>query len=170
MISSIWISPLKRLMRLFCPIDRKEIAMILLLTEHMRADFQPLSLQEYESHGGYMAVRKAKSLSSLELIGLIKDSCLLGRGGAGFSTGIKMGAVPPADNSRQARYLVVNADEMEPGTFKDRWLLEGHPHQLLEGVMIGAHAISAQTAYIFLRGEYKLAKKRLEHALREAKE
>lgn len=141
------------------------------LTGQMRADGQPLSLKEYESALGYHAVELARTTYSPEkLIELIKNSGLLGRGGAGFSTGIKMGASLPIKDYNQMRYLVVNADEMEPGTFKDRFLLEGHPHQLLEGVMIGAHAVGAKVAYIFLRGEYKTAEKRLEHAIEEAHE
>lgn len=141
--------------------------MILPLTEHFRADQQPLSLSEYQSHGGYEGYKKARSLTSAELINLIKDATLLGRGGAGFATAIKMSAVPPLKDPSEIRYLVVNADEMEPGTFKDRILIENNPHQLLEGVMIGAHAIHAKVAYVFLRGEYKKSEKLLEHALYE---
>lgn len=141
------------------------------LTEQMRKDSLAVSLKEYESACGYKAIKKAKEdFSEAELIQLIKDAQLLGRGGAGFSTGIKMSAVPPIKDPHQMRYLVVNADEMEPGTFKDRWLLEGHPHQLLEGVMISAYAIGAKIAYIFLRGEYVAAQKSLLVALKELKE
>ncbi len=142
--------------------------MIRPLTGLMNANGQSLSLREYQAGLGYLAIQKARSMASAEIIQLLKDSGLQGRGGAGFSTGIKMSAVPPMSEATQIRYLVVNADEMEPGTFKDRWLLEGNPHQLIEGVMIAAHAIGAKVAYIFLRGEYKSAEKCLEHALKEA--
>jgi len=135
----------------------------------MRKDGQPLCLKDYLSAHGYKASEKAtKQFKASELIELIKDAGLLGRGGAGFSTGIKMSAVPSAKEEGDMRYLVVNADEMEPGTFKDRWLLEGNPHQLIEGIIIAALAIKAPVAYVFLRGEYKEAERRLEHALHEA--
>lgn len=137
------------------------------LTEHFRTDKAPLSLKEYMANGGYDGIKAALALSSAEVINLIKDAGLLGRGGAGFGTAFKMSAVPPLKDPNEIRYIVVNADEMEPGTFKDRILLENNPHQLLEGIMIGAHAISAKIAYIFLRGEYKKAEKCLEHALFE---
>lgn len=140
------------------------------LTGTMRQDGKPLTLAEYEEASGYNAIKKARELKPADLIQQIKDAGLLGRGGAGFSTGIKMSAVPAKKNPDEIHYLVVNADEMEPGTFKDRWLLEGNPHQLIEGMMIGAHAISANVGYIFLRGEYKESEKRLEHALHEAYE
>jgi NADH-quinone oxidoreductase subunit F len=137
------------------------------LTENFRADKKPLTLGEYTACGGYEGYKKVLALSSAEIIDLIKEATLLGRGGAGFATAIKMSAVPPKKDPNEMRYLVVNADEMEPGTFKDRILLENNPHQLLEGVMIGARAIHAKIAYVFLRGEYKYAEKCLEHALAE---
>lgn len=144
--------------------------MIRPLTGLMNANGQPLSLKDYQAGHGYEGIHKASGMESADIIQLIKDSGLLGRGGAGFSTGIKMSAVPPMTDPHQMRYLVVNADEMEPGTFKDRWLLEGNPHQLIEGVMIAARAIGARVAYVFLRGEYKSAEQCLEHALKEAHE
>lgn len=144
--------------------------MIRPLTGLMNANGRPLSLKDYQAGYGYEGIRKAFGMESAEIIQLIKESGLLGRGGAGFSTGIKMSAVPPKADPHQMRYLVVNADEMEPGTFKDRWLLEGNPHQLIEGVMIAARAIGAKVAYVFLRGEYKSAETILEHALTEAHE
>lgn len=139
------------------------------LTGHMNHNGQPLSLKAYEQHQGYEGIEKARTLASADIIQIIKDSGLQGRGGAGFSTGIKMSAVPLLNEPKGPRYIVVNADEMEPGTFKDRWLLEKNPHQLLEGIMIAAKAIQAETAYIFLRGEYKTSEVCLEHALAEAK-
>lgn len=137
------------------------------LTGLMNLNGQPLSLAQYQAGFGYEAITKARTLKSSDVIQLIKDSGLLGRGGAGFSTGFKMSAVPQPKTPDDIHYLVVNADEMEPGTFKDRWLLEKNPHQLLEGIMIAAHAINAKVAYIFLRGEYKSAQKIIEKALDE---
>ena len=99
---------------------------------------------------------------------VVKDSNLRGRGGAGFPTGAKWSFVPLGDGAPRPKYLVCNADEMEPGTFKDRLLLEGNPHQLIEGMLIAAYAIDADHAYIFLRGEYRLAAQRLQKAIAEA--
>lgn len=137
------------------------------LTEHFRGDHRPLKLADYLAVHGYEGALKAKTMAPNDVINLFKEANLLGRGGAGFSSGIKMSAVPPEKKPGEHRYLVVNADEMEPGTFKDRILLENHPHQLLEGIMIAAHAIKAETAYIFLRGEYKNVEACLNAALNE---
>ena len=98
----------------------------------------------------------------------VTTSNLRGRGGAGFPTGQKWSFVPRGPDAPRTKYLVVNADEMEPGAFKDRLLLEGNPHQLIEGVIVSAFAIEANVAYIFLRAEYTLAAKRLERAIAEA--
>ncbi|MBF0560319.1 MAG: NADH-quinone oxidoreductase subunit NuoF [Nitrospirae bacterium] len=139
------------------------------LTEHMRPDGGYLSIKEYEEKGGYRAARKAlQGMTPKEVQQLVKDADLRGRGGAGFNTGQKWGFVPPADSSVRPRYIIANADEMEPGTFKDRMLIEGNPHQLIEGMIIGAFATHSDVAYIFLRWAYKLAAKRLEEALSEA--
>jgi NADH-quinone oxidoreductase subunit F len=100
----------------------------------------------------------------------VTDSGLRGRGGAGFPTGQKWGFVPMGPNAPHPKYLVVNADEMEPGTFKDRLLMEGDPHQLVEGVILSAYAIEADVAYIFLRWAYTLAAARIERAIAEAYE
>ena len=136
------------------------------LTEHIGSSGEPLSLAAYTQLGGYEAAKKALAIEPSSITKLILDSGLRGRGGAGFSTGFKMGAVPL--NMPCPKYLVANADEMEPGCFKDRWLLEGNPHQLIEGMIIAAFAIQADTAYIFLRGEYTRAHKIMEKALAEA--
>ena len=88
---------------------------------------------------------------------MVKQSNLRGRGGAGFPTGTKWSFVPLGKDAPHPKYLVGNADEMEPGTFKDRLLMEGDPHLLIEGMIIAAHAIEADVAYIFLRGEYTLS-------------
>jgi NADH-quinone oxidoreductase subunit F len=135
----------------------------------MKKNGQPLSLKEYQAVSGYESAKKSRDQKPEEIIQLIKDSGLLGRGGGGFNTGFKMGAISKKKPD-QPHYLVVNADEMEPGTFKDRLLLEENPHQLIEGMLIAARAIEAETAYIFLRGEYKTAERALEHALHEARD
>ncbi len=140
------------------------------LTKHIRPNAEPPTLQEYERAGGYQAIRKVLTdLTPAQVTQTVKDSNLRGRGGAGFPTGMKWTFVPMDGNAPAGpKYLVVNADEMEPGTFKDRVLLEGDPHQLLEGVLIAAYAIQATTAYIFLRAEYTLAAERITRALNEA--
>ena len=102
-----------------------------------------------------------------EVIKEVTASNLRGRGGAGFPTGKKW-SLAPTDGVSRRKYLVVNADEMEPGTFKDRLLMEGDPHQLIEGTIVSAFAIQASVAYIFLRAEYTLAGQRLQRAIDEA--
>src|SRR5512133_1105678 len=124
--------------------------------------------KEYEKAGGYTGVDKALKMPPADIINLIKSSGLTGRGGAGFPTGLKWSLIP-ADDPRM-RYLVVNADEMEPGTFKDRYLLEGNPHQLIAGMIIAAYAIKARKAYIFMRWAYKKAEKIIRKAIAEAYE
>jgi NADH-quinone oxidoreductase subunit F len=102
------------------------------------------------------------------IVNEVKASGLRGRGGAGFPTGQKWSFVPRGPEAPRPKYLIVNADEMEPGTFKDRLLLEGDPHQMIEGAILGAYAIEAEIAYIFVRGEYLLAAERLQRAAAEA--
>ncbi len=138
------------------------------LTQHMKADGGALTLPEYERTGGYEAARKAVTMAPGEIQELVKNSNLRGRGGAGFNTGMKWSFVPMGDDAPKPRYLIANADEMEPGTFKDRMLLEKNPHLLIEGMIISALAIRAGIAYIFLRYEYKLSEKRLATAIQEA--
>lgn len=138
------------------------------LTGALRPD-GTLTLAEYENTGGYQALRKVlHSMSPPEVTQVVKDSNLRGRGGAGFPTGPKWSFIPIGEGAPRPKYFVANADEMEPGTFKDRLLLEGNPHQLLEGLTLGAYAIEADMAYIFLRWEYKQAEQTLRAALREA--
>ncbi len=138
------------------------------LTKDMKPDGEALTLQEYERIGGYQGIRKAFRMAPKEVTDLVTKSGLRGRGGAGFSTGSKWTFVPIGQDAPHPKYLVANADEMEPGTFKDRYLLEGNPHQLLEGMMIAARAIEADIAYVFLRGEYILAGERVSRAIAEA--
>jgi len=139
------------------------------LTRNIRADREPLDLKGYVAAGGYRAARRAlKSLTPGEVTGIVADSNLRGRGGAGFPTGKKWGFVDMSDQARHPKYLIANADEMEPGTFKDRLLMEGDPHQLIEAMIVSAYAIGARFAYIFLRASYFLAARRLRAAIREA--
>ncbi len=139
------------------------------LTHNIHPGQEPPGLKGYERAGGYQGLRKALgSMTPQEVVDLVKASRLRGCGGAGFPTGLKWSLVPRAADG--PRYLVANADEMEPGTFKDRFLLEGDPHQLLEGMMIAAYAIQADHAYVFLRGEYQLAARRISRAIAEAYE
>jgi len=140
------------------------------LTWRIRPDREPHWLEHYEKTGGYQAVRKALGeMAPADVTAAVKDSTLRGRGGAGFPTGMKWGFVPLGEDAPMPKYLVVNADEMEPGTFKDRLLMEGDPHLLVESVIVSAYAIQANIAYIFLRGEYVLAEQRLRRAIEEAR-
>ena len=137
------------------------------LTEHIRPDKSALSLKEYESVGGYQAIRKVlKGMAPKALTDLVKESNLRGRGGAGFGTGMKWSFVPL--DAPKPKYLIANADEMEPGTFKDRILLESTPHQLIEGMILSAFAIQADVSYIYLRWAYKVAAESITKALAEA--
>ncbi|HHZ8351604.1 TPA: NADH-quinone oxidoreductase subunit NuoF [Morganella morganii] len=139
------------------------------LTWRLRDDHQPVWLDEYRSTNGYAGAERAlKGMAPDEITGLVKDAGLKGRGGAGFSTGLKW-SLMPKDESMNIRYLLCNADEMEPGTYKDRLLMEQLPHLLVEGMLISAFALKAYRGYIFLRGEYIEAAKHLRHAIEEAK-
>ncbi|MGE5365540.1 MAG: NADH-quinone oxidoreductase subunit NuoF [Bacteroidota bacterium] len=141
------------------------------LTQNIKADGQMLGLAEYEKTGGYQALKRMlKEMSPADITQLVKDSGLKGRGGAGFPTGMKWSFVPMGENAPRPKYLVANGDEMEPGTFKDRLLLEGNPHQLIEGMIISAYAIQADIAYIFVRWAYKQAASAIQLALAEARQ
>jgi len=131
---------------------------------------EPLNLKEYEAQDGYASLKKAiKEMTPLEVQAVVKSAELRGRGGAGFPAGIKWSLVPMGEDAPKQKYLVCNADEMEPGTFKDRMLMEDIPHQLIEAMIVSSYAIQASRAYIFLRGEYVLSAKRLNAAIAEAK-
>ena len=140
------------------------------LTRNIRADGGMTDIAQYEAAGGYAALRKALTMAPADVTRLVTDAKLRGRGGAGFPTGMKWSFVSMDDDAPRPKYLICNADEMEPGTFKDRALLEGDPHQLLEGMLIAAWAIQADIGYVFLRWAYKLAAKRIERAIAEASE
>jgi NADH-quinone oxidoreductase subunit F len=129
----------------------------------------PLDIRGYEAQDGYAALRKAlRELQPGEVTALVKAANLRGRGGAGFPTGVKWSLVPMGEAAPRQKYVLCNADEMEPGTFKDRLLMEGAPHQLVEAMIVSGYAIQASRGYIFLRGEYVLAAERLRRAIAEA--
>ena len=128
----------------------------------------PLSIEDYEASGGYQALRKALTLSPDEIINEVKISGLRGRGGAGFPTGLKWSFAASAKSD--IKYIICNADEGDPGAFMDRSVLEGDPHRVLEGMIIGAYAIGAHKGYIYCRAEYPLAIEHLKMALISARE
>ena len=140
--------------------------MTLPLTANINAAQDPVDLAAYEAKVGYQGLRKALSdMSPADCLEVVKDSNLRGRGGAGFPTGMKWSFVPMENVSPGHKYLVCNADEMEPGTFKDRLLMEVDPHQLIEGMIISAYTIQADKSYIFIRHEYHEAAQRLQQAV-----
>src|ERR687898_1327963 len=130
------------------------------------ADDRAWTRVAYEASGGYRALRKAMDIAPDDLIEQVKDAGLRGRGGAGFPTGMKWGFIPQ-DNPKP-KYLVVNADESEPGTCKDIPLMMASPHTLVEGVIISAYAIRSNYAFIYVRGEVLHVVRRLQQAVREA--
>jgi len=139
------------------------------LTEHVPQDGEALYREGYERTGGYQALRKAlQGMTPEQVQEEVKKSNLRGRGGAGFPTGLKWSFTPMGPDAPRPKYLAANADEMEAGTFKDRYLMERNPHLFIEGIALASYAIQADVAYIFLRGEYVLSRKRLERAVAEA--
>jgi len=130
-------------------------------------DPDQFKIDTFESHGGYEMWKKVvTSMKSDEVIQIVKDSGLRGRGGAGFPTGMKWSFIPK--NSPKPRYLVCNADESEPGTCKDRVILERDPHAVIEGMAIGAFAIGSHLMFIYIRGEFRHSIERMEQAVKEA--
>ena len=127
----------------------------------------PASVDDYRAHGGYAALRRAVELGPDRVLREVKDSKLVGRGGAAFPTGVKWEAV--ARQPVRPHYLVCNADESEPGTFKDREVMEGDPFAVIEAMTIAAYATGCERGYVYLRGEYPEAQHALEHALAEAR-
>jgi NADH-quinone oxidoreductase subunit F len=125
------------------------------------------TLKVYQETGGYESLKKAMDMSQDDIINEVKASALRGRGGAGFPTGMKWSFVPK--NSPKQKYIVCNADESEPGTFKDRYLLELDPHSLIEGMLIAAFALNAETCYIYYRGEYRYLIDIMDAAVEEAR-
>jgi len=127
------------------------------------------SIQDYKRKGGYTAIlRVLKEMTPEEVVEEVKKSGLRGRGGAGFPAGIKWGFIPK--DTDKPVYLIANADESEPGTFKDIVIIEKDPHLLLEGIIISAYAIKSHQAYIYIRGEFVYGAKVLENAIKEAAE
>src|SRR4030065_1268956 len=124
-------------------------------------------IENYIKHGGYQALPKAlKQHAPDEVIEIVKKSGLRGRGGAGFPAGVKWGFVPKA--TAKPKYLCVNADESEPGTFKDREIMEKDTHLMIEGAIIASYAIQAKICFVYIRGEFTLAARRIEQAIKEA--
>jgi NADH-quinone oxidoreductase subunit F len=128
----------------------------------------PLSLDEYRAHGGYEALCAAIAMGPAEVIREVTESNLVGRGGAAFPAGRKWAAV--ADQPVRTHYLVCNADESEPGTFKDRVIIEGDPFSLIESMTIAAFATGCACGYVYLRGEYPRAREHLQHAIETARQ
>ncbi len=124
------------------------------------------TLKSYVSSGGYAALNKALKMDTEEIIEIVKKSGLRGRGGAGFPAGIKWSFVPK--DSKKPVYLCCNADESEPGSFKDREILEKDPHQMIEGIIIACYAINSHKAYIYIRGEMPYGAAQIENAIKEA--
>ncbi|MFI6280151.1 NAD(P)H-dependent oxidoreductase subunit E [Streptomyces sp. NPDC050988] len=127
----------------------------------------PVSLDDYRAHGGYTALRQAFAIGPAGVIREVTDAGLVGRGGAAFPTGRKWQAT--ASQPDRPHYLVCNADESEPGTFKDRVVMEGDPYSLVEAMTIAGYAVGAHKGYLYLRGEYPRALERMEHAIGQAR-
>jgi len=140
----------------------------LILLKNMMTPGYTGSLKDYEKAGGYQALKKVLGkIQPADVTQMVIRSGLRGRGGAGFPTGVKWNFLPK--DYKGPKYLCCNADESEPGTFKDRQLMERDPHQMLEGIAIAAYAIGAETSYIYIRGEFALGSRILEKALDEAR-
>lgn len=139
----------------------RERADLMDLTEHL------FELDVYRSRGGYDAARKALGMSPDAVLAEVREADLRGRGGAGFPAGVKWGFI--SRDGTEPVYLCINADEGEPGTFKDRWLIAHDPHLVLEGIIITAYAVGAHEGFIYVRGEYEAAALRLQRAIEEAR-
>ncbi len=135
------------------------------LSQHF-GDPAALTVDGWKQRGGYRALRTALGMSQADIVTMVKDSGLRGRGGAGFPTGVKWSFMKPGDG--KPHYLVCNADESEPGTFKDREIMRWTPHALIEGCAIGAWAIGAETCYIYIRGEFTEPLRVMDRAVRDA--
>jgi NADH-quinone oxidoreductase subunit F len=136
-----------------------------LLSKHF-GDSEAIGLAGWRQRGGYRALEQTLSMEPAAIVNVVKESGLRGRGGAGFPTGLKWSFMKPGDG--KPHYLCCNADESEPGTFKDREIMRWTPHALIEGCAIGAHAIGAETTYIYIRGEFTEPLARMDAAVREA--
>jgi len=127
-----------------------------------------IDINTYSNDGGYEDLKKAVKMSRTDIVNEVKASGVRGRGGAGFPCGVKWAFIKP--DEKKPVYLICNADESEPGTFKDRYIIHEDPHQLLEGIAISCFALNARTAYIYIRGEFPEGAKILERAIKEARE
>jgi NADH-quinone oxidoreductase subunit F len=127
-----------------------------------------IDIECYLQDGGYEELKKAFTMKPEQIVNEVKASGLRGRGGAGFPCGMKWGFIRPGGT--KPVYLICNADESEPGTFKDRYIIHQDPHQLIEGMIISCYAVNARLAYIYIRGEFPEGAKILERALAEARE
>jgi NADH-quinone oxidoreductase subunit F len=136
-----------------------------LLSKHF-GDPDARNLAGWKQRGGYAALQQGLGMTPAEIVNIVKDSGLRGRGGAGFPTGMKWSFMKPGDG--KPHYLCCNADESEPGTFKDREIMRWTPHALIEGCALGAYAIGAETSYIYIRGEFTEPLNVMEEAVREA--
>jgi len=134
------------------------------LSQHF-GDREAITLDGWKKRGGYKALRTALGMTPADIVNVVKDSGLRGRGGAGFPTGLKWSFMKPGDG--KPHYLCCNADESEPGTFKDREIMRWTPHALIEGCAIGSYAIGAETCYIYIRGEFTEPIARVEAALKD---
>src|SRR5687767_7219989 len=137
-----------------------------IITEHIKVPGID-TLEVYRQHGGYTGAAKALKMTPDEVMEEVKKSGLRGRGGAGFPTGMKWSFLDR--KSEKPRYLICNADESEPGTFKDRYLMEFIPHSLIEGMIVSSYALGAKTSYIYMRGEFRWIFPILEKAIEEAR-
>lgn len=140
------------------------MAEVKILSEHYHDD-SFIGIDGYVKKQGYEMLKKALQMQPTEIINMVKESGLRGRGGAGFPTGMKWSFLP---NNGEDRYLLCNADEGEPCTFKDRMMMERAPHQLIEGMVISAFAVGSKKSYIYIRGEYFFAAEVLRKAIKEA--
>jgi NADH-quinone oxidoreductase subunit F len=138
------------------------------VTTQLCGVIDPTSLDDYLAFGGYQALRQALQMAPEEVIQVIKDAKLRGRGGAGYPTGLKWEST--RQEAGQHKYIVCNADEGDPGAFMDRSMLEGDPHRILEGMLIAAWAIGADTGYFYVRAEYPLAVRTVRNAIQQARE
>src|SRR5688572_31958913 len=125
-----------------------------------------ITLEGWKKLGGYHALETALGMQPADVVNVVKESGLRGRGGAGFPTGVKWSFMKPGDG--KPHYLCVNADESEPGTFKDREIMRWTPHALIEGAAIAAHAIAAETTYVYIRGEFTEPLEQMRAAVKEA--
>ncbi len=139
-----------------------------LIFKNIDAEGYGIDIDCYIKHGGYEDLKKALTMAPADIVAEVKTSQLRGRGGAGFSCGMKWGFIDPKKNTKPV-YLICNADESEPGTFKDKQIIYKDPHQLLEGMIIACFANNVHLAYIYIRGEFTLGAKILEKAIQEAK-